>query len=92
LATPKILRENVIQHIKGTQIAQSNYCVLIQHPIITQVELQSEHIRQTLEAIRLSGLHCFINYPNSDADLAQSSRLIRNTQLNIPKRLAYLKT
>ena len=44
-----------------------NYCVLIQHPIITQIEKQSEHIRATLDALLDSDLHCFINYPNSDA-------------------------
>jgi GDP/UDP-N,N'-diacetylbacillosamine 2-epimerase (hydrolysing) len=43
------------------------YCVLIQHSIITEVEDQHEHIRETLEAIRASGLKCFINSPNSDA-------------------------
>lgn len=44
-----------------------NYCVLIQHPIITQVNLQKLHIVETLEAILQSDLHCFINYPNSDS-------------------------
>ena len=43
------------------------FLVLIQHPIISQVEEQSEHIRMTLDAIVESGLKCFINYPNSDA-------------------------
>ena len=43
------------------------YCVLIQHPIITQVHLQKTHIVETLEAILNSDLHCFVNYPNSDA-------------------------
>jgi len=44
-----------------------DYCVLIQHSIITQIEEQAIHIRITLESILKSGLHCFINYPNSDA-------------------------
>jgi GDP/UDP-N,N'-diacetylbacillosamine 2-epimerase (hydrolysing) len=43
------------------------YCVLIQHSIITEVSEQNNHIRETLEAIRESGLKCFINSPNSDA-------------------------
>lgn len=43
------------------------YFVLIQHSIISEVELQGTHIRETLEAIVESGKKCFINYPNSDA-------------------------
>jgi GDP/UDP-N,N'-diacetylbacillosamine 2-epimerase (hydrolysing) len=45
----------------------TDYCVLIQHSIITQVEEQAAHIRITLESVLKTGLHCFINYPNSDA-------------------------
>jgi GDP/UDP-N,N'-diacetylbacillosamine 2-epimerase (hydrolysing) len=45
----------------------ADYCVLIQHSIITQVEEQAAHIRITLESVLKTGLHCFINYPNSDA-------------------------
>ena len=44
-----------------------DYCVLIQHSIITQVEEQAAHIRITLDSVLKTGLHCFINYPNSDA-------------------------
>lgn len=43
------------------------YCVLIQHSIITETHLQSKHIRETLKAILDTDLHCFVNYPNSDA-------------------------
>ena len=46
---------------------RNDYCVLIQHSIITQVEEQRKHIRTTLEAIHKYEGHCFINYPNSDA-------------------------
>lgn len=43
------------------------YFVLIQHPIITETELQDNHIRQTLDAVLYSGHRCFLNSPNSDA-------------------------
>lgn len=46
---------------------EEEYFVLIQHPIISEVELQRQHIRETLSAIYESGRKCFINYPNSDA-------------------------
>ena len=47
------------------------FCVLIQHPIISQADVQDHHIRQTLEALLESGIHCMINYPNSDAGSLQ---------------------
>lgn len=45
----------------------TDYVVLIQHAIITEVDKQAEHIRITLEAIHESGKVCFVNYPNSDS-------------------------
>ena len=91
LATPEILTEGVIQYIKGTQIVQQCYCVLIQHPIITQVELQGQHIRQTLEAIRLSGLHCFINYPNSDAGFGAIIQAYQEYTTQYPETFSVFK-
>lgn len=70
VSTPEISYDEVLEKIKGQRITQDKYCVLIQHPIITQVEEQAKHIRQTLEAVRKSGIHCFVNYPNSDAGFA----------------------
>lgn len=67
LSTPTLSLNETLNNITHKSIFQNEYCVLIQHPIITQVELQAQHIKETLEAILQSGLHCFINYPNSDA-------------------------
>lgn len=55
----------------GSSLGISNipkkFFVLIQHSIITEVEYQADHIRQTLDAVVESGCFCFINFPNSDA-------------------------
>jgi len=48
-------------------VKHKDYLVLIQHPIISQVESQARLIIITLDAILQSGYKCFINYPNSDA-------------------------
>lgn len=66
LSTNILSRENVFIKLRNRKV-QENYCVLIQHSIITQVEEQREHIRITLEAILKYEGHCFINFPNSDA-------------------------
>lgn len=51
----------------GFDIANDDYLVLIQHPIITDFENEGKHIRATLDAIVSTGKKCLINYPNSDA-------------------------
>lgn len=66
LSTKELTKEEVMGRMNKT-VAVDRYCVLIQHSIITQVEEQARHIRITLDAIVKSGIHCFINYPNSDA-------------------------
>jgi GDP/UDP-N,N'-diacetylbacillosamine 2-epimerase (hydrolysing) len=66
LETPEISKDAIVQTLAGDKLVK-DYCVLIQHSIITQVEQQAAHIRMTLESILKSGKHCFVNYPNSDA-------------------------
>lgn len=67
MSTKVISKKEVFKNITDRELEVSNYCVLIQHSIITQVSKQREHIRITLDAILESGIHCFINYPNSDS-------------------------
>jgi len=66
LATPVITRQQLSDNLKF-DIVSDKYLVLIQHPIITDVENESKNIRETLNAIVESGFKCLINYPNSDA-------------------------
>lgn len=66
LSTPEVSKSGITDKLAENKQVD-DYCVLIQHSIITQVEKQAEHIRITLESIRKSGKHCFVNYPNSDA-------------------------
>jgi len=66
IATKELTKNDTISVITSKKIVE-NYCVLIQHPIITQVDKQYDHIRETLEALLEKNIHCFINYPNSDA-------------------------
>lgn len=66
LQTPGISRKQLFDTFSADRYDEP-FCVLIQHSIITEVELQSSHIRITLDAIVASGVRCFINYPNSDS-------------------------
>jgi GDP/UDP-N,N'-diacetylbacillosamine 2-epimerase (hydrolysing) len=66
LATPAMSKKQISESL-GFDISNDPYLVLIQHPIITDVENEGKNIRQTLDAIIASGHKCLINYPNSDA-------------------------
>jgi GDP/UDP-N,N'-diacetylbacillosamine 2-epimerase (hydrolysing) len=58
---------NEISEDLGIQLKRRDFNVLIQHPIITSVEEESNNIIETLEAIVESKTTTLINYPNSDA-------------------------
>ena len=65
IETPNIdIKDLFIKMNKETY--DKDYLVLIQHSIISEVELQDKYIRITLDSILESGIPCFINYPNSD--------------------------
>ncbi len=64
---PVIEKDIVLRELKSEEWKHDDYCVLIQHSVINEVDKQSEIIRITLESIRESGMRCFVNYPNSDA-------------------------
>jgi GDP/UDP-N,N'-diacetylbacillosamine 2-epimerase (hydrolysing) len=66
VSTEKLSRPEVAEKI-GFDLGNEKYMVLIQHPIITDVENEAKNIRQTLDAVVESGLKCLINFPNSDA-------------------------
>ncbi len=66
LATPLLSRKELSTNL-NFDIVNDKYLVLIQHPIITDVENEGKNIRETLDAIVESGYKCLINYPNSDA-------------------------
>lgn len=83
LETPEISKPEIISRLADNKQVD-DYCVLIQHSIITQVEKQAEHIRITLESIRKSGKHCFVNYPNSDAGSADIIEAYREYAKNYP--------
>ncbi len=68
IETEELSTPQVFHNLSVNNKNIGKYSVLIQHPIITQVHLQAEHIRITLDSLlEIEGLHCFINYPNSDA-------------------------
>lgn len=66
LSIPVLDKVHVTQNIGMRVSNDEKYFVLIQHSIISEVHLQSEHIRTTLDALVDKGIRCFLNYPNSD--------------------------
>ena len=65
--TKKITLKELSHRLNFRINEHEKYLILIQHPIIHEVDKQLEYIGESLEAIVESGLKCFINFPNSDA-------------------------
>ncbi|MBI2968251.1 MAG: UDP-N-acetylglucosamine 2-epimerase (hydrolyzing) [Bacteroidetes bacterium] len=66
ISTPTLTTDDLSKKLNFS-IGNDKYLVLIQHPIISDYEKETDHIRQTLDAIIETGLSCFVNFPNSDA-------------------------
>jgi GDP/UDP-N,N'-diacetylbacillosamine 2-epimerase (hydrolysing) len=92
IKTPILNKMEVFKKMKVDTRSIEKYCVLIQHPIITQTELQSEHIRITLEAIlNTPNIHCFINYPNSDAGFGEIVKAYEEYSNKYPNKFSLFK-
>ncbi len=86
VATPPNSKEEIFQKLNVEEKNISNYCVLIQHPIITQVDLQEEHIKITLNAMFEYEGHCFINFPNSDAGSDTIIQVLQDYSRKYPEK------
>jgi len=64
---PFMTKDTIFSNLNIESKNITNYSILIQHPIITQVEKQASQIRISLDALKETEGHCFINFPNSDA-------------------------
>lgn len=92
VTTQQISKEQLFENLSVVEKNIDKYCVLIQHPIITQVHLQSQHIKTTLDAIlKVNGLHCFINYPNSDAGFGDIITAYEKYASEYPERFTLFK-
>lgn len=91
IETKEIDKDVLFKNLKVEDKKIDKYCVLIQHSIITQVELQSKHIRETLDAIKESGVYCFINYPNSDAGFNEIVVAYNEYLNNFPESFSIFK-
>lgn len=90
ISVSEISKEQILRVLdKGEDF--SDYCVLIQHSIITQVDKQAEHIRITLDAILKSGKACFINYPNSDAGSVDIIQAYHEYTTKYPDNFVFFK-
>lgn len=92
VSTPELKKEDIFKNLNVEDKNIEKYGVLIQHPIITQTDLQAEHIRITLDAIlETENLHCFINYPNSDAGFGEIVKAYEEYHNKYPHRFSLFK-
>jgi GDP/UDP-N,N'-diacetylbacillosamine 2-epimerase (hydrolysing) len=91
LSTPIQSKTEILRKLNADKWENKPYCVLIQHSIITEVELQDKQILETLEAIRKSQISCFINYPNSDAGSLALINAYQEYSRNYPDQFLLFK-
>lgn len=73
------------------ELNEKNYFVLIQHPTIVSVEKEYSLMVETLEAIKISGVNCLINSPNSDAGNFAISKAINEYANLYPNQFIQFK-
>lgn len=91
LEIESISKKQIFHKLNVTNKQVSDYCVLIQHPIITEKEKQSEHIRITLDSLLEYKGHCFINYPNSDAGNYEIIKSYQDYENRYPEKFTLFK-
>lgn len=92
VATEQLSKQQLFHNLSVESKNIGKYSVLIQHPIITQVHLQAEHIKITLDSLlEIEGLHCFINYPNSDAGFGEIVAAYEKYANEYPDRFTLFK-
>lgn len=64
--TTRVMEAGELAASLGLEAMPARFAVVVQHPLSSQRELAEAHMRATLEAVRRSGLHAFMSYPNSD--------------------------
>lgn len=90
--TPKISKTELFKNLNVENKNIAQYAVLIQHPIITQVKQQAEHIKITLDSLlECDDLHIFINYPNSDAGFGDIIVAYEKYANEYPKKFTLFK-
>lgn len=88
---PEIEKGELFNRLTLFNQSIDQYCVLIQHSIITEVEKQSSHIRLTLDSILESDIFCFLNYPNSDAGSADIINAFADYSAKYPNKFYTFK-
>lgn len=92
ISTPYLDKSVLFKNLAVQNKKIGRYCVLIQHPIITQVEQQKEHIKITLDSIlETEDLHCFVNYPNSDAGFGEIIKAYQEYSNKFPDKFTLFK-
>lgn len=92
ISTESISKKQLFDNLSVSNKNITNYAILIQHPIITQVDKQAEHIKITLDSLlEFENLHCFINYPNSDAGFGEIVKAYEKYANEYPNKFTLFK-
>lgn len=91
LSTKELNKEALLRLLGMNLPGESEFGVLIKHSIITEVNLQEQHMRTTLESLLQTNLFYFINYPNSDPGSSDIRKVINEYCTRYPDRFLSFK-
>lgn len=78
LSRIEILEKSDLLEKLSVDCAQQDFCLLIHHPLLPEYHLSGEHAETTMQAIRNSGLFCFVSRSNSDPGRGNITKVQRS--------------
>ena len=76
LSTEEMTKADLFSSMGGGICENTKFGVVIQHPIISEIDLQGKQMRTTMEALIGTELIYFVNCPNSDAGNTEIRQVI----------------
>ena len=89
LLTVELMSHDALHQYLNFDVTQGPLAIVIQHPIISEVDEAGAQMRITLEAVSRMGLRAFVSYPNSDAGGQQIIDVINEFAEHNPSIQAY---
>lgn len=91
VSTTEIPKMEIFENLSVLNKNIDKYCVVIQHPSVSNDAEQALQIRMTLDALLETDIHSFINYPNSDAGFGEILKAYQEYSSKYPDKFTLFK-
>ena len=87
LLNAPVISEEELQKITGIDVSQK-FVIIIQHTVTTEIDEVHEHIKETIDAVKDTGVPALLLYPNNDAGADAIIKAIENTNIRRMRTLS----